>query len=82
MPKLDPQTEWKMHSYVARLQAQMMLMTTTDCPIVVDYDQGPVFKVYTNVDEEDPCEFCGNLSRMRDARGNCPACGGPRKEPK
>lgn len=29
----------------------------------------------------DKCDWCGNMSNLRDARGNCPSCGGSRPPP-
>ena len=29
----------------------------------------------------DKCEWCGNMSHLRDVRGNCPSCGGTRPPP-
>ncbi len=29
----------------------------------------------------DKCGWCGNMSRLRDKRGNCPSCGGTRPPP-
>lgn len=53
---------------------------STDAVCSSSSSWGPeIVRDYT---EEDQCEYCGNMSKLRDARGNCPSCGANRKEPK
>lgn len=50
-------------------------MTSTDAELTL-----PGLLATNYVEEErDQCDYCGNLSELRDSYGNCPSCGAPRK---
>ena len=35
-------------------------------------------ELFAHTEWDMACKWCGNGSNMRDIRGNCPSCGGPR----
>lgn len=64
-------------NYGLRSDTGPVLTMTTQAVCVPDVN---IHLDYT--EEEGVCEFCGNKSELRDFRGNCISCGGPRMKPR